>query len=156
MVDLVKQGENVVISRTFSKIYGLAGLRIGYVVARPDLIRKISRYQMGIPISQLAIAAAKVSLGDNTFMELSRTKNNEARKILTHYLDSKKFFYGKSHTNFVFFDPQFNAQEIMSKLADQGIAIRVWDYNGKQWCRVSIGTAEEMKTFVKSFEGITF
>jgi histidinol-phosphate aminotransferase len=155
MVELVKRGANVIVSKTFSKIYGLAGLRIGYVVSTPELINKISKYQMGFPLNQPAIAAATASLGDAAFMELSRSKNAAARKVLTDFLDKKGYFYGQSHTNFVFFDPRADARPIMSKLAERGIGIRVWDYQNKQWCRVSIGTADEMKLFVKSFAEIT-
>lgn len=154
MIGLVKQGKNVVVSRTFSKIYGLAGFRIGYIIAPPDLIKKISRYQPGIPNNQPAIAAAIASYGDTGFMDLSRKKNAAARKHLTDYLDKKKLFYGKSHANFVFFEAPMDGQTILSKLSEQGIGIRIWDYNNKQWCRVSIGTIEEMQIFTRAFEGI--
>jgi histidinol-phosphate aminotransferase len=154
MVDLVRQGKNIIVSRTFSKIYGLAGLRIGYIIAKPDLIKKISKYQMGIPVSQTAIAAAKASLIDRPFRDVSRTKNGTARQILTAYLDSKKLFYGKSHTNFVFFDPNADGYSIMNKLTEQGIGIRVWDYKEKSWCRVSIGTLDEMMLFVKELDKV--
>ena len=153
MVELVRQGKNVVVSRTFSKIYGLAGLRIGYVIAKPDLIRKMARYQMSMP-SQTAIAAAKASLGDEAFMALTRNKNAEARQHLTHFLDTKKYFYGKSHTNFVFFEPKSSALQIMNSLGEQGIGIRTWDYQNKQWCRISIGTLEEMKLLTKVLDQI--
>lgn len=152
LVDLVKKGSNVIVSRTFSKIYGLAGLRVGYIVAKPEIIRKIQKNQPGIPNNQLAIAAAKASLGDTAFMDMSRKKNAEARKVLTDYLDKKGYFYGKSVTNFVLFDSKSDAQGKLNQLAQQGIAIRVWDYKGMQWLRVSIGTSEEMKTFVKAFD----
>jgi histidinol-phosphate aminotransferase len=154
MVDLVKNGNNVIVSRTFSKIYGLAGLRIGYLVAKPDLIKKITRNQPGIPNNQLAIAAAKASLNDTAFMDMSRKKNAEARKHFTDYLDKKGYFYGKSHTNFVMFNPKSDATQLLNKMADRGIGIRVWDYKGTQWSRVSIGTLEEMKTFTKAMDEI--
>lgn len=154
MVDLVKKGENVIVSRTFSKIYGLAGLRVGYVVAKPDLIKKIARYQTGSHVSQTAIAAAAASLGDEDFMAMGRRKNSEARKILTDFLDKKKYFYGISHTNFLFVDSSPNAQDIMIRLAERGIGIRVWDYQGRQWNRISIGKADEMKTLVRNLEEI--
>lgn len=155
MADLVKKGSNVIVSRTFSKIYGLAGLRVGYLVGKPELIRKIMRNHPGIPNNQVGLAAAKASLMDQAFVEMSRKKNAEARKHLTDYLDRKGYFYGKSHTNFVMFDPKADALNILNKLADRGIAIRVWDYNGIQWLRVSIGTMEEMKIFTKEFEAAT-
>lgn len=154
MVELVKKGANVIVSRTFSKIYGLAGLRVGYLVARPDLIKKITRNQPGIPNNQVALAAARASLGDTAFMEMSRKKNAEARKHLTDFLDKKGYFYGKSHTNFVMFDPKGDALGILNKLAERSIAIRVWDYKGMQWLRVSIGTPEEMRTFTKIYDEI--
>lgn len=154
MVDLVRKGANVIVSRTFSKIYGLAGLRIGYLVASPDQIKKISRYQTGFSVSQTAIAAAKASLGDHDFMAMTRKKNADARKILTDFLDRRSYFYGKSHTNFVFFDPKSDAQTFLARLGERGIGIRVWDYNGKQWNRISIGTADEMKVLVKNMEEI--
>jgi histidinol-phosphate aminotransferase len=152
MVDLVKSEANVVVSRTFSKIYGLAGLRLGYVVARPDLIKKIDKYHMGIANNQPALAAAKASLGDTAFMEHSRKKNAEARKHLTDYLDKKGTWYAKSHTNFLFFPAKSDAATVMSKLAERGIAIRVWDYKDQQWFRVSIGTLDEMKMFTREFD----
>jgi histidinol-phosphate aminotransferase len=154
MVDLVKKGHNVIVSRTFSKIYGLAGLRVGYIVAKPELIKKITRNQPGIPNNQLGLVAAKASLGDTAFMDMSRKKNNEARKHLTDYLDKKGYFYGKSHTNFVMFDPKADAGQILGKMAERGIAIRTWDYKGMQWLRVSIGTSDEMKTFVKIYDEV--
>lgn len=154
MVDLVRKGENIIVSRTFSKVYGLAGLRVGYIVAKPELVRKIARYQTGLSVNQTAIAAAKASLNDLDFMAMTRKKNAESRKILTDYLDKKGYFYGKSFTNFVFFDPKSEAENIMTKLADRGIGIRVWDYNGKQWNRISVGTSEEMKFLVKNLDEI--
>jgi len=152
MVDLVKSDANVIVSRTFSKIYGLAGLRLGYVLGRPDLIKKIDKFHMGIANNQPALAAAKASLGDTAFMELVRKKNTEARKHLTDYLDKKGIWYAKSYTNFLFFSAKSDAAQVLSKLAEQGIGIRVWDYNDQQWFRVSIGTLDEMKTFTKAFD----
>jgi histidinol-phosphate aminotransferase len=152
MVDLVKKDQNIVVSKTFSKIYGLAGLRIGYIIAKPELIARIDKYQMGIPNNQSAIAAAKASLGDEAFMALSRGKNAAARSHLTDYLDKKGISYGKSHTNFVFFPANANASQVLAKLEERGIGIRLWDYDNRQWYRVSIGTLDEMKIFTKAFD----
>ena len=153
-INLVKEGHNVVVSRTFSKIYGLAGLRIGYIVAKPDLIKKISQYQMGIPISQPAITAAKASLGDSEFMAMSREKNAEARGHLEGYLKKKGFNHGKSHTNFMFFPAPIDGKTILSKMQQKKILMRIWDYKDKEWCRVSIGTLDQMKQFTTAFEEV--
>lgn len=154
MVDLVRQGHNVIVSRTFSKIYGLAGLRIGYAVAKPDLIQKMKKYQPGTILSQTAIAAAKASLGDEQFMMMTRKRNAEARQHLFNYLDSKKYFYGKSLTNKVLFPAPKPGKYILEETRKRGFQIRVWDYQGKEWCRVSIGTLDEMKAFTKAFDEV--
>ncbi len=156
MINLVRKNANVIVCRTFSKIYGLAGLRLGYLVARPDIIQKIEKYGADIPMSQTGIAAAMATLGDNTFMNLVRDKNVEARAVLTGYLDTKKIFYGKSHTNFVFFQAPADGKTILKKLEDKGYLIRIWDYQQKEWCRVSIGTLAEMQGFVKTFSELNF
>jgi histidinol-phosphate aminotransferase len=154
MVSLVKGGGNVIVSRTFSKVYGIAGLRVGYLVGKPELIRKITRNQPGIPNNQIGLAAARACMNDSAFVEMSRKKNSEARKHLTDYLDKKRYVYGKSETNFVMFDPKTNGLQTLNKLADRGIAIRVVDFKDKEWLRVSIGTLEEMKAFTKTFDEV--
>jgi histidinol-phosphate aminotransferase len=154
MVDLVRKGSNVIVSRTFSKIFGLAGLRIGYIVAHPDTIKKLSKFADSISTSQTAIAAAQASLGDEDFMQMVRTKNAEARKVLTDYLESKKYTYGNSHINVVFFPAPKDGKTILAKAEEKGYLIRVWDYQDREWCRVSIGTTDEMRGFVKAFDEV--
>lgn len=154
MVELVRQGHNVIVSRTFSKIYGLAGLRVGYIVANPELIQKMAKYQTGTIINQPAIAAATASLGDEEFMSMTRKRNAEARTHLFSYLDSKKWFYGKSQANVVFFPAPKPGKQILEETEKRGYQIRVWDYLGKEWCRVSIGTLDEMKGFTKAFDEV--
>lgn len=155
MTELVKQGnKNVIVSRTFSKIYGLAGLRVGYVVAHPDLIKKMSTKQIWGSYNQAGIAAAQASLGDDEFMAYTRKKNAEAREHLFKYLDSKKWQYGKSRANVVFFPAPKDGKTILDETKAKGFEIRVWDYLGKEWCRVSIGTLDEMKAFTKMFDTV--
>jgi histidinol-phosphate aminotransferase len=155
MVELVRQGHNVIVSRTFSKIYGLAGLRIGYAVAKPDLIAKLQKNQLGTILNQAALAAAKASLGDEEFMAYTRKMNAEARTYFTDYLDRKKWFHGKSYTNVVLFPAPKSGKVILEETTKRGYQIRVWDYQDREWCRVSIGTLDEMKSFVKVFDEIT-
>lgn len=155
MVSIIQKNPNVVVSKTFSKIYGLAGLRIGYLVGHPDTLKKIAKYGDTISPSQTALAAAKASLGDEDFMKMTRQKNAVARKVLTDYLDQKKYFYGKSRTNVVLFPAPKDGKSILSQLDEKGYLIRIWEYQGKEWCRVSIGTQDEMKGFIKAFDEVT-
>jgi histidinol-phosphate aminotransferase len=71
--------------------------------------------------------------------------------VLTSYLDSKGIFYGRSHTNFVFYQAPADGKTILKKMDEKGYLIRIWDFQQKEWCRVSIGTLDEMKGFVKAF-----
>jgi histidinol-phosphate aminotransferase len=155
LVELARKDMNVIVSRTFSKIYGLAGMRIGYIVARPDVIKRIAKYAGDIPMSQAAIAAAQTSLGDEAFMKLVRTKNVEARAVLTNYLDHRKIFHGKTYTNFVFYPASRDGKMILTKMEEKGFLMRIWEYQQREWCRVSIGTMDEMKGFVKAFDEVT-
>jgi histidinol-phosphate aminotransferase len=155
MVSLVESVPNLIVSKTFSKIYGLAGLRVGYIVAHPDVLKKVGMYGDTISVSQTAIAAAKASLGDEDFMKMTREKNAVARKVLTDYLERKKIFYSKSVTNVLLFPAPMDGKTILSKLEEKGYLIRVWDYQEKEWCRVSIGTVDEMKGFIKAFDEVT-
>lgn len=155
MVELIKEGnQNVIVSRTFSKVYGLAGLRMGYAVAHPDVIKKMGQKQIWGSLNQAGIAAATASLGDEAFMAMTRKKNAEAREHLFKYLDSKKWMYGKSHANVVFFPAPKDGKTILDETKARGFEIRVWDYLDKEWCRVSIGTLDEMKAFTKMFDQI--
>jgi histidinol-phosphate aminotransferase len=154
MASLVKEGHNIIVCRTFSKIYGLAGLRIGYMMGQPDTLRKISARQVWGNNNQAGLAAAKASLEDYEFVAMTRKKNAEARQHLVTYLDSKKYWYGKSVTNVVFFPAPKDGKTILEETEKRGFQIRVWDYNDKEWCRVSIGTLEEMKAFTKAFDTV--
>ena len=127
MVSLVKKGLNVIVSRTFSKIYGLAGIRVGYIIARPDIVRRINAFSHDIPVSHTAIAAAKAAYGDEEFMKMTRTKNVEARAVLTDYLDKRKIAYGKTVTNFVFFPAPKDGKLILLKMEEKGFMMRIWD-----------------------------
>jgi histidinol-phosphate aminotransferase len=154
MVQLVKEGHNVLVCRTFSKIYGLAGLRIGYLIGQPDTLKKIASKQMWGNYNQAGLAAAAASLEDKDFVAMTRKKNAEARQHLFNYLDSKKWSYGKSVANVVFFPAPIDGKTILEQTEKKGYQIRVWDYAGKEWCRVSIGTLEEMKGFTKAFDQV--
>jgi histidinol-phosphate aminotransferase len=154
MVELVKKGLNVIVSRTFSKIYGLAGIRIGYIIARPDIVKRINSFSHDIPVSHPAIAAAVATYGDDSFMSMTRSKNKEARFVLTAYLDRKKITYGNTVTNFVFFPAPKEGKHILTKMEEKGYLMRIWDYKEREWCRVSIGTLNEMNGFVKAFDEV--
>ncbi|WP_215232443.1 pyridoxal phosphate-dependent aminotransferase [Dyadobacter linearis] len=149
MVSLLTQKKNVIVARTFSKIMGMAGIRVGYMVALPsylETINKITRGGMGI--SYTSIFAASASLDDKDFQGNTRKLNHEAKLYLYENLDKMGYKYIPSYTNFVLFPVTIPAKELLTKLNAKGVSVRAFDILNKPWCRVSLGTMDEMKAFV--------
>ena len=146
MVELVKEGKNVIVSKTFSKVYGLAGVRIGYLIARPDIARRLESNVMA-STNVLAIAAAKEALKDDEFYKFSVSKNLEAKNAIYKTLDSLKLSYIKSHTNFVFFNAGVPTGQLISDMRAQNIIIGRPFPPMDNWARISTGTIEEVNAF---------
>lgn len=153
MVELVKQDMNVIVSRTFSKVYGLAGIRIGYIVARPDIIARIRQFQTDRP-NTLALHAALAALDEKDFYDYSLEMNTHTRQMIYTTLDELKLPYVPSHGNFVFFHAQRDVQGVMADLRQQGILVGRPFAPLNDWCRVSTGTIQEMKAFQKAMKAV--
>ena len=149
MVSLLTKGKNVIVARTFSKIHGMAGLRVGYAVALPEtlaLIQDITRGGMGVSIT--SIHAAIASMDDLTFQQESKRLNKLAREYTSSTLISMGFEPVTSHTSFMIFpQEEMEGKEFLKKMSDLGIAVRSFEIYDKTWCRVSMGTLKEMEMF---------
>ena len=147
MVDLVLKGENVIISRTASKLHGIAGLRVGFAIARPDIVQRLQRYMTGNP-NAFGMQAAIASLADTPYQDFVKAKNREGRALLTSALTSMGRTVAPSQTNFVFFDAGMPVERFQAAMRAKGFLVgrRFLPYD--TWCRVSIGTPDEMRTFV--------
>lgn len=151
MSTLVDQYPNLIVGRTFSKVHGLAGMRIGYALAHPDMIDKMEDYMTGrgMTVSVPGAAAAIASLQDADFEALSRSKIIEGRKVVNDAFDQWGVRYLPSSTNFIFFNNEKFSIEPQKALEQENILIRT--YPGvKGWTRVSIGRVEEMEMFVQA------
>jgi len=146
MIELVKQGKNVVVSKTFSKVYALAGLRVGYLVARPDIAERIRNNVMA-KANMMATVAALASLKDPSFYELSLSKNLEAKQYIYKTLNSLGLRYIPSHTNFVFFHVGRDVRELAKLMRAKGIAIGRPFPPLTDWCRISTGKMEDVQKF---------
>ncbi|MCU0467048.1 MAG: histidinol-phosphate aminotransferase family protein [Arcicella sp.] len=156
MVSLLAQKKNVIIARTFSKIMGMAGLRVGYAVAQPeflDKIQKITRGGMGI--SHTSVLGAIASFEDKDFQAMTKKLNTECKTYLYENLTKMNYKYIPSYTNFVIFPINISGKEFLSKMTAKGIMVRAFDIQNKPWCRVSMGTMDEMKLFVKALGEIS-
>jgi histidinol-phosphate aminotransferase len=153
MVSLVKEGLNVIVSRTFSKVYGLAGLRIGYLLARPDIAQRL-RQRVVAFTNVLAIRAARAALDDQEFYQFSLQKNEEAKNYLYQQFDRMGLPFIPSHANFVFFRTGRNISDLIPEMREQGILIgRPFppEYN---WCRISTGRMEDMEQFMAGLKKV--
>jgi histidinol-phosphate aminotransferase len=146
MVELVKKGKDVVVSRTLSKVYGLAGIRIGYLIARPELAQKL-RERVVANTSIMAIEAGKAALADKDFYNFSLQKNAEAKALLMGTLDELKLPYLDSHANFVFFQTGRDVRELGRSMAEKGFIVGRPFPPLNDWCRVSTGTLEEITLY---------
>jgi histidinol-phosphate aminotransferase len=153
--ELIRDGHNVLVARTFSKIHGLAGMRIGYLLGQTETLKKISRCSFtGMGISNTSVAAALASLNDDQFIKSCREKNAEARQITFDGLTSMGYKPVPSYTSFMIFPIREAGPLFSEKLHAQGIGIRTLKINGKDWCRVSIGNKESMNIFLDGVKSI--
>ncbi|NIJ54329.1 pyridoxal phosphate-dependent aminotransferase [Dyadobacter arcticus] len=157
MVGLLKENKNVIIARTFSKIMGMAGLRVGYIAAKPstlEMIRKIAKGG-GSGIACTSVYAASAAMDDVEFQNSTRKMNTEAKTYLYDNLKTMGYKYVPSFTNFVIFPINMPGKEFLKKMVDKGIIVKAMDIQDKPWCRVSIGTKDEMKLFVSALQEIS-
>jgi histidinol-phosphate aminotransferase len=149
--DLVAAGKDVIVLRTFSKLYGMAGLRAGAALARPDLIEKL-RSMAGLnPLPATGVAAAIASLKNKTLVAQRRQVLAETRKSLFGWLDKKGYTYIPSEANMVMIDTKRPVRDVTKAMLDQKIAIgRAWP-SMPTFARVTIGTDAEMEKFKAAF-----
>jgi len=150
MVDLVRDGYNVAISRTFSKIYGLAGQRVGYMIGQPDVINEIRFNGTGeASLSMAGVSAAIASYEDKDFMNYSREKINQAKEIVENGLQSNGLSYLPSETNFILVNlGAIDADKFRDEMLKENILIRgkYGDYHN--WSRVSMGNLSDVQRYV--------
>lgn len=150
MVDLVREEENVIVMRTFSKIFGMAGLRVGYGMARPDLARTIADHVMAWPNGP-GLAAAHASYNDAEFIRFSREKVIEGRNMVNETFRKNGIEPLPSQTNFVYADIGRNATEFQKRMDERGILIRGSFELYPDYSRVSMGKIEDLKVFDRVF-----
>ena len=146
MVEMVKKNKNVIVSKTFSKVYGLAGLRIGYLLARPDIAQRIRKHVMA-RTNILAVFGALACYEDKSFYEQSLKLNNESKKLIYNTLDELDLKYIPSHTNFVFFYTGQPIQNFNKVMFERGVAVGRPFPPLTKWCRVSTGSLDDVNKF---------
>jgi histidinol-phosphate aminotransferase len=153
-LDLVKAGKDVIVLRTFSKVYGMAGLRCGFVIARPDLLeRVISRGGQNF-MPTTAVVAAIASLKDTALVPERRRINATVRQQTFHWLDRNGYTYIPSESNCFMLDTKRPGQEARNAMAKENVLIgRVWPVM-PTYVRITVGTPEEMEKFQAAFQKV--
>ncbi|PYQ19539.1 MAG: hypothetical protein DMF81_21530 [Acidobacteria bacterium] len=145
-VPLALEHPNVVVTRTLSKAYGMAGMRIGYAVGQPRAIENFNRWGITFNQNSLAVAAAVASLGDPAHIDAERARNTEARAFTTRFFQDLGCRVMDSQANFLFVETGRPAREFKEACARRGILVgRAFPPLDKSHARVSIGTVDEMQ-----------
>lgn len=143
-IDMVKAGENVIISRTGSKIHGLAGLRTAFVIARPDIIARLQPLSTSAPGVFGALGAA-ASIQDTAFQAMCKQRNTEGREIMKAAITRMGRKMTDSQTNFVFFHTGMPVEQVQKAMLAKGFQIGRAFPPYTDWARISIGTPDEMR-----------
>lgn len=149
-LDYLETGKKLLVLRTFSKIYGLAGLRVGYGVGAQELVEYINRVREPFNVNLMAQIAAQAALGDEDFLEKSRTMVREGKKQLGQGLEEMGLEYLPSAANFLLFSTPYPCRELFPQLLQKGVILRPADIFGlPRHFRVTVGTKEQNARFLQ-------
>jgi histidinol-phosphate aminotransferase len=152
--DLVKAGKDIIVLRTFSKVYGMAGIRCGVAVARPDLLDKISGYGGWNFMPVTAMVAANASLKDTQLVPERRRINALSRQQTFDWLDRNGYFYIPSESNCFLLDTKRPGKEVIDAMAKENVFIgRIWPVL-PTYVRITVGTQAEMERFRQAFQSV--
>ncbi|MGP9636618.1 histidinol-phosphate transaminase [Psychrobacter sp. AOP3-A1-26] len=157
---LLDEFGNVVIVRTFSKAYGLAGLRVGYALSSVAVADLLNRIRQPFNVSRVALAAAAAALTDQDFIEKVSSTNQGQRRWLEKQFDALGLGFVKSHANFVMVEIEVEMEDVTAAvihqaLLEQGVIVRPLDaYGLPNWLRVTVGVAEDNTRLIDTLRSI--
>ncbi len=153
-IALLSRRKNLLVMRTFSKIHGLAGLRVGYALGDPALLQILRRLQLPFSVNSIAQAAAVAGLRDEAFVELGRRENMIQRCMVEQALDARGLERVPSLGNFILFHAG-DGTAVARALMARGVIVRpVANYGLAEWLRVSIGTERENRIFLDALDAV--
>lgn len=154
VIPLLTQYPNLIVARTFSKVYGMAGLRCGYCVARPELIQRMRGQQTWDSVNIMALVAAIASLQDAGQVEQGRRRNSEVKKFVYAELDRMGLKYIPSHANFLMINLRRPVKPMIAAMRERKVEVgRVFPAM-PEFMRVTIGTKPQMDAFVSAFREV--
>lgn len=154
-LEYVREGRNVIVLRTFSKAYGLAGLRIGYGIAPPEIIHYLDQVREPFNVSLMAQAAGAAALEDVEHVRRTREMNAAGRKRFYEAFDAFGLAYAPTEANFVWVDVGRDSRAVFQALLQRGVIVRTGDIFGAEtFLRVTIGTARETEKFLGALKEV--
>jgi len=154
-ISWLEQFSNLIITRTFSKAYGLAGLRVGYSISHPDIADILNRVRQPFNCNSMALAAAQAALTDHDFLAASVALNNSQMGVLEAFFDAQGIQYIPSKGNFITIQLAHDPAVVYQALLHKGVIVRpVAGYGLTQHLRVSIGTAAENECFMQALTDV--
>lgn len=157
---LLDEFDNVVIVRTFSKAYGLAGLRVGYALSSVAVAHLLNRIRQPFNVSRIGLAAAAAALADQDFIEETRVMNDEQMRWLEKQFDALGLGFVKSHANFIMVEVKVEMEDITADsihqaLLEQGVIVRpLAAYGLPNWLRITVGLAEDNLRLIDTLRSI--
>jgi len=149
LASIAVTNKNIIVAKTYSKIYGLAGARIGYAIAHPDTINTLGNLQAwpDFAVSTVAAAAASASLDDTAFVNDCRKKTAAARELCYTTFKKHSLEYIPASANFILFNIDSLKMDFIKEMQAKDIYVQYREHFGGKWCRVTMGTMEEMERF---------
>src|SRR5436190_1260004 len=154
VIPLIKDHPNLLVARTFSKIYGMAGLRCGYCVAQPETIKRMHGFQMFDSVNVMALAAASASLDDVDQVNNGRKMSNEARSFTLTELGKLSYKSIPSQANFIMFDCRKPVVPIIKAMKEKNVQVGRLFPALPNHMRLTIGKKSEMEAFVSAFKQV--
>jgi histidinol-phosphate aminotransferase len=154
-IKFVKENKNVFVLRTFSKIYGLAALRVGYGIAPPEIISTIRKARLPFNVNRLGQIAASAALDDEEHIKKTLEVNDEGKRYLSEAFEKIGVFYIPTSTNFITFKTTMDGKILFKELQKRGIIARpLANYGMPEFIRVTIGTKEQNQRFIRTLNEI--
>ena len=156
LIPMADANPNIIIARTFSKIYGFAGIRIGYIVTQPDTIKKLLLYtEASMSISTTTLQAAIAGYQEREYMDGVLKKTTESKEFLYSVLKKEGYTYVPAVANFVIFPIKMDGKQFTDEMMKRSVGVRFWKFNNQDWCRISIGRMDEMEAFAAAFKELS-
>jgi histidinol-phosphate aminotransferase len=152
----VREGrDNVMVMRTFSKVYGLAGLRLGYAIGTPEVLAPLNRVKEPFAVNLLAQVAGIAALEDGEFLKRSVQANHEGRLFLYREFDRLGLRYLESHANFILVEIGPRAAEVQQRLLEKGVILRSCiSYDLPNWLRITVGSEAQNTRLIRTLESV--